>query len=143
MSNNQLTVADITVRQDDAGRYNLNDLHRAAGGEPRHRPSLWLENKQTRELIDELEGEAGNPALVSLHGGRSPGTFSCKELVYAYATWISPKFYLKVIRAYDQLQTEGVAVSESAAGDLLTSEPFTSSYLFFTSNIHTILADSW
>lgn len=32
---------------------------------------------------------------------------------------ISPAFHLKVIRAYDRLATQGVAVHESAAGDLL------------------------
>lgn len=102
---NSLTVADTTIRQDTAGRYALNDLHRAAGGENRHRPSLWVENQQTRQLADELEGEAGIPALVSVHGGAAPGTYAAKELVYAYAMWISPAFHLRVIRAYDALVT--------------------------------------
>lgn len=101
-----ITIADISIRQDAERRYSLNDLHRAAGGENRHRPSLWAENQQAQALVTEIESEAGIPALVSVKGGASSGTFVSKELVYAYAMWISPAFHLKVIRAYDQMQTK-------------------------------------
>lgn len=57
--------------------------------------------------------------MQSIRGGKTPGTYVVKELVYAYAMWISAAFQLKVIRAFDTLQTQGVAVAEHAAGDLL------------------------
>lgn len=123
-----LTVARTTIHQDANGRYCLNDLHKAAGGENRHRPNYWLSNKQTKALIDELLSEqkhihpkAGIPALGNesqspnsgfgiapvevIQGGEWNGTFVVKELVYAYAMWISPSFTLKVIRAYDSMMT--------------------------------------
>lgn len=105
---NALTIADTAIRQDAEGRYCLNDLHRASGSENRHRPSLWVENRQTQELIEEIT-KAGFPALASIKGGNQPGTYVAKELVYAYAMWISAAFHLKVIRAYDALVAQPAA----------------------------------
>lgn len=96
-----LVVADIAIRQDSHGRYCLNDLHKAAGEEQRHQPRYWLSNKQTTELVDEL-GDSGK-ALSVVRGGPGQGTYVVKQLVYAYAMWISPAFSLKVIRAYDAI----------------------------------------
>jgi len=102
-----LTLSNITIRRDSAGRYCLNDLHRAAGEAQRHRPKYWLENQQTRGLVAEV-AIGGIPPIQRKQG---LGTFVCRDLVYAYAMWISPAFHLKVIRAYDvlvaQAQTGG------------------------------------
>lgn len=92
-----IVIDTITIRQDSEGRFCLNDLHKAAGGEPKHRPGEWLKSGPTSQLISEIE--SANVIAVSTVMGRNGGTFVCKELVYAYAMWISPQFHLKVIRA--------------------------------------------
>ena len=98
---NALIVAGATVRVDAAGRYNLNDLHHAGGSKPKHRPSLWLANQQTQELVNELNAEAGNPALAIQRGGAASGSYGCREIALAYAAWIAPAFHVRVLRAAD------------------------------------------
>lgn len=99
-----ITVADVAVRQDASGRYCLNDLHRAAGAESKHQPAFWMRNAQTQALINEIANSADlQSSPVSSIEGAAGGTYVAKELVYAYAMWISPAFHLKVIRAYDAL----------------------------------------
>jgi hypothetical protein len=117
---NQLTIANTAIRQDAEGRYCLNDLHKAAGGIPKHRPGEWLKTAQVQELVAEIE--SANIVAVYKVMGRNGGTFVVKELVYAYAMWISPAFHLKVIRAYDELQTQGVAFSEQTVEKVATGE---------------------
>ncbi|KQQ40432.1 hypothetical protein ASF61_06675 [Duganella sp. Leaf126] len=106
---NQLIIANVPIRSDDLGRYSLNDLHKAAGAAPRHRPPLWLENQQAQDLVAQLAAEAGDAGIpasvVSIKGGLNQGTYAGKELVYAYAMWISAKFHLEVIRTFDALVT--------------------------------------
>lgn len=95
-----LSIADTAIRQDEAGRYCLNDLHRAAGAEAKHQPANWLRMQQTQELVAELDRDS-IPQIRGIESKQGLGTFVAKELVYAYAMWISPAFHLKVIRAYD------------------------------------------
>ena len=97
-----LSIVGTDIRQDNLGRFCLNDLHKASGKENRQRPSLWLANQQTIALVAEVE-KAGIPAIQSK---QQVGTFVCKELVYAYAMWVSPKFHLVVIRAFDAKMTD-------------------------------------
>lgn len=107
-----LQISDIIIRQDSEGRYCLNDLYKASGNNPKHKPSEWLRNKQAKDLIAEIELEAGIPAIKTIKGHRATGTYVVKELVYAYAMWISASFSLKVIRAYDALQSPPVEKAE-------------------------------
>lgn len=92
-----LTMGNITVRQLN-GLFSLNDLHKASGGNPNQRPGEFIRNQQTQELAAELSN-AGISAFESRKGNNG-GTYACRELVIAYAAWISAAFHLKVIRVF-------------------------------------------
>lgn len=100
-----LTIGDTRVRQ-VGGLYSLNDLHIASGGEERHQPGKFMRLDQTQALIAEISNSpdldicsSANAAFES-RKGRYGGTYGCKELVIAYAAWISAAFHLKVIRVF-------------------------------------------
>lgn len=116
---NSVIISDIVIHQDGEGRYSVNDLHKAAGNERRHEPKNWLNIQQTAELIEEIKN-TGISVITPIHTQRGckGGTYVCKELVYAYAMWVSAAFALKVIRAYDALVT---SQNEKAAAIAKTS----------------------
>ena len=101
MSN--LTILKTSIRQSD-NLYSLNDLHVASGNDPKHRPTYFVKNQQTQDLVNEIERcENSHIAIKVVKGGRNPelqGTWVCEELVLSYAMWISPKFHLIVLRAF-------------------------------------------
>jgi len=111
--NQLLVIEGIAVRRDNDGRYCLNDLHQAAiisGLNARTKePAKFLTNTLIGELVQELTvtQNMGIAPVSTIRGGQHQGTYVCKELVYAYAMWISPAFNLKVIRTFDSLTSEG------------------------------------
>ena len=91
-----LTVCDTAICQHES-LYSLNDLHRAAGGEERHKPANFMRLDQTQALVAEIARCSDMsiiPTKTVTGRGKQQGTYVCKELVYAYAMWISPKFHL-------------------------------------------------
>ncbi len=118
-NNKPLTIGEFTIRQEDGGYYCLNDLHKASGYDKKHQPAYFMRNQQTKDLIEEIERSANlqintpsanlqKPPFIKINDGENNGTYVVKELVYAYAMWISPKFHLMVIRAYDSLVMEWI-----------------------------------
>lgn len=102
---NALTIIDTEIRQDAQGRFRLNDLHRAAvaAGHDYKRCQVehFTRTDTTQALVNELRknGELDFEPLVST-AGRYGGTYACRELVIAYAAWISPAFHLKVLQVF-------------------------------------------
>lgn len=123
-SQSDLILSDNAIKQ-RKGLYCLNDLHKASGGNPKHRPSLFLRNKDTKELIQAIDEhhqpqstnmcfdtqdqnpnlgfEIKSTAYEVIHGGNEQGVYACRELVYAYANWIEPRFYLMVLQVFDRV----------------------------------------
>lgn len=108
-NNQPLVIGEFSIRQDNEGRYCINDLHKAGGGLEKHKPSNFLRNEQTKDLIQEIEqnimmlkSENHNSGAINVIRGRGKdqGTYVVEDLVYSYAMWISAKFHLMVIRAY-------------------------------------------
>lgn len=103
-NNQPLVIGEFSIRQDEDGRYSLADLHKASGNLAKHKPSNFLRVEQTQELIGEIEQFSDMRSAVKvINGGNNRGTYAVKEMVYAYAMWISAKFHLMVIRAYDAM----------------------------------------
>ncbi len=75
-------IAGVEITTDAEGRFNLNCLHRASGSANKDRPSLWLENEQTKKLIEELSRNSclGFEPVNSVMGGTAPGTFAAEQL---------------------------------------------------------------
>lgn len=101
-----LIISNQTISTHN-GLFSLNDLHKSSGGEKRHQPSNFIANQQTKDLISEIESE-NTIAYHTINGGKNRGTYVCRELVYAYAMWISASFYLMVIRTFDSLNTGAI-----------------------------------
>ena len=93
-----LVLGGVSIRQLD-WLFCLNDLHAAAGGEKRHQPSNFLMLDQTKALLAEIENSCDSRSLIVIQG-RNGGTYACRELVVAYAAWISAAFHLQVIRVF-------------------------------------------
>lgn len=101
----QITIIDTAIRQDEHGRYCLNDLHRAAmaasgrDGNPNddhQRPGRFFESAGVQDFVAALNAE--NPAVSAVASipGRKGGTYAAELVVYRYAAWISPAFEVKV-----------------------------------------------
>lgn len=111
----EILTGGIPPVEVQVGRFSLNDFHRAAGGEAKHQPSNWLRLESTQALIAEISNSSELRNIDPVVYRQRVGTFACKELVYAYAMWISAAFQLKVIRAFDALATGNLERAQEIA----------------------------
>jgi hypothetical protein len=113
-------IGEEEIAQDAHGRFCINALHRAAIGDGHNErtkePGKFLASQHIVELIRALETDTqsvGIAPVETIRGGPRQGTYVLREIVYAYAMWISPAFHLKVIRAFDAVVTGRVPTTST------------------------------
>lgn len=106
-------ICGVKIRQDEDGRFSLNDFHRAAGGEDRHSPNRWTRTDSYAGLVSVLTPDLAFAPSKVKRGGSSPGPYVCKELVYSYAMWISAEFHIHVIRTFDSVSAGQIELVEA------------------------------
>ncbi|EEZ5173181.1 KilA-N domain-containing protein [Escherichia coli] len=103
-------VNGVSVRVDEDGRYNLNDLHAAAvaNGEAteQQRPSQFLRSAQIKRFIKALKAKVQkctleqNQPLKVVNGTDEPGIWAVELLAIRYAAWIKPEFEIEVYEVF-------------------------------------------
>jgi hypothetical protein len=118
-----LVINSTEITKDEHGRFSLNDLHRAAGGLNKHKPSLFYRSGSFNEFVEILKAQkrAIEP-IVKKKGRYNGGTWVCKELVYKYAMWVNVEFELNVIQTFDSIINNVNPPSSMAALNELTKK---------------------
>lgn len=102
-------IAGVEITTDEAGRFNLNALHRASQLGSSKAPAQWLRTKHAQELVAEVEKQTVQICIVSVEG-RNGGTFAHELLAISYAGWISPAFQLQVNQVFLDYRTGRLSV---------------------------------
>lgn len=114
-----VAVNGVSVRVDEEGRYNLNDLHAAAvvNGEATEsqRPSNFLRTAQIKRFIFALKAKAQKRAseeiqpLKVIKGGSESGAWGVELLAIRYAAWIKPEFEIEVYEVFRTVVRLGIS----------------------------------
>ncbi|MCP4991338.1 MAG: KilA-N domain-containing protein [Colwellia sp.] len=114
-----LVINGNEISTDSEGRFSLNDLHKASGGEEKYKPAQFFRLDSTVEMVELLNAQNPSFSPIVRKAGRYGGSWVCREMVYEYAMWINAEFRLKVIRAFDLItQQNKTQASMMALNDL-------------------------
>ncbi|EBF7359628.1 KilA-N domain-containing protein [Salmonella enterica] len=113
-----VVVNGVSVRVDNEGRYNLNDLHAVAvaNGEAteQQRPSQFLRSAQIKRFIKALKAKVQKSTLEQIQplkvikGGDEPGVWGVELLAIRYAAWIKPEFEIEVYEVFRTVVRLGI-----------------------------------
>lgn len=96
-----LVLNDTEIRTDEFGRYCLTDIYRASNLPAHKRPVKFESTTSFKGIQEVLKVRTGTFVPYEKTRGRyNGGTWACKEMLIAYAMWVSPEFMVKVIDVF-------------------------------------------
>ena len=108
-----VSVNGVSVRVDDEGRYNLNDLHAAAVAEGKatesQRPSNFIKSGQIKKFAQELTKATRIASVKIIKGGAQPGIWGLELVAIRYAAWLSVEFEIKVYQTFQMVIRNGIS----------------------------------
>lgn len=106
-----VAVNGVSVRIDEEGRYNLNDLHAAAVAEGNatesQRPGEFLKTKQVQRFVQALSDAKKVASILTIKGGPLQGSWGLELIAIRYAAWLNPLFEIKVYETFQMLVRRG------------------------------------
>ncbi|MEG2039488.1 MAG: KilA-N domain-containing protein [Hafnia sp.] len=111
MTHPTVSVNGVSVRVDESGRYNLNDLHAAAVANGQasesQRPGEFLKTKQIRRFVQALTDAKKIASVVTVKGGPFQGSWGLELVAIRYAAWLSPLFEIRVYETFQMIIRKG------------------------------------
>ncbi|HEX8610179.1 MAG TPA: KilA-N domain-containing protein [Telluria sp.] len=99
-----IDVAGVAIAQDQAGRYCLNDLHKAAmlakKATESHRPGNFLKTADVVKFAQVLSDATNVAPVETIKGGTRQGSYGVELIVMRYAAWIDPAFEVQVYQTF-------------------------------------------
>lgn len=115
-----VVLGEFVVHRSENGLYNMNDVHKASGGEDATKPAKFLEVAKNKAIIKALQAlTPDEPVLKVVRGGANSGTWGSDEVVYKYAAWISEDFDAIVLTTFKKLVRHELAGIKQAAALVL------------------------
>lgn len=113
----------VEVTMDDNGRYCLNDIYKASGGNDNKKPSKWLRYQKELDVVKVESGlkvlipEDFDSYVIQTGKARATKTFGSRKTVFKYAMFISKDFYESVVTAFDKLSTGNITEAANIASE--------------------------
>ena len=118
-----LVINNTAIKKDDSGRYSLNDLHQASGGNHNHQPNYFIRTKSFKETVKFLTPTILGINPIERKAGRyGGGTWICEQLVIEYAMWVNVEFKVKVMQHFLDSHQKKEAPATMAALNELTKK---------------------